>query len=255
MLKISQLSVGYQGNPLISKINMTITPGKIYALIGPNGCGKSTILKTIAQQQPSIEGEILWENKPVSSLSHRQRAKLIAMLAQQNTSPEGINVEQLVAFGRTPYNNWWGKLSKNDHQIINHAIEICQLAPLRQQSVSALSGGQRQRAWLAMSLAQQSQYLFLDEPTTYLDLNHQVSLMGILNQLKTQGKSVVCVLHDINQACRYCDEIIVVANGQIYTQGHAKQILTPKLLQDVFNVKAVIEADPVTKSPMMFLTD
>lgn len=255
MLEINQLSVGYQGKSLINDINMIIKPGKIYALIGPNGCGKSTLLRTIAHQHSPIQGEILWKNQPISCLSHRKRARLIAMLAQQNTVPEGISVEQLVAFGRTPYNNWWGKLSKKDRQIINESIDLCQLGALRRQSISDLSGGQQQRAWLAMSLAQQSQYLFLDEPTTYLDLNHQVALMAILKQLKNKGKSVVCVLHDINQACRYCDEIIVVANGEIYAQGSAEQILTPKSLHDVFHVNAVIRQDPVTGTPMMFLDD
>ncbi|MFM2482722.1 ATP-binding cassette domain-containing protein [Celerinatantimonas sp. YJH-8] len=252
MLETHQLSAGYlPTSPIVRDINLTFQPGKIYALVGPNGCGKSTLLKTIALLNSPLTGNIFYKTKPLSQLPSKQKAQIIAMLCQRNPQPEGMTIQQLVEFGRHAYTGFWGRLSQQDYQYIDRMIELCQLHDIRHHYLTDLSGGQNQRGWLAMTLAQDSRYILLDEPTTYLDLHHQVELMELLQYLKASGKTPICVLHDLNQACRYCDEIIVLSQGQIYAQGTPSHIMTANMLSDVFWVNAHISPAPISQTPMM----
>ncbi|CAG9296593.1 ABC transporter ATP-binding protein [Celerinatantimonas diazotrophica] len=254
MLSLENVSAGYKDTPVISHISAEFTPGKIYALLGPNGCGKSTLLRTIAQLQPVISGQINYQGQSISRLTNRHRAKVFAMLSQQNPIPEGINVRQLVEFGRTPHQRFFAKLTATDQHIIEQSMQWCELdETLIHKPLSDLSGGQRQRAWLAMALAQQSQYLLLDEPTTYLDLKHQIKLMNILNTLKEKGKTIICVLHDLNQASHYCDELMILNNAQLYTQGPPDKVMTSQMLENVFEIKATISRNEQSNTPMVIL--
>lgn len=254
MLSLENVSAGYKNTPIVNDISIEFKPGKVYALLGPNGCGKSTLLKTIAQLQPTITGQINYQGQSISSLNNRHRAKILAMLNQHNPIPEGISVRQLVEFGRTPHQRFFAKMKNSDKRIIEQSMQWCELdKELCDKPLSDLSGGQRQRAWLAMALAQQSQCLLLDEPTTYLDLKHQIKLMRILNVLKAQGKTIICVLHDLNQASHYCDELVILNKAKLYTQGSPEAVMTPAMLKNVFEIDAKVSLNKHSNAPMMIL--
>lgn len=256
MLETKQLAAGYQPNtPIVQSVNLRFEPGKIYALLGPNGCGKSTLLKTLAQLQNPLAGEVTYGGESLHTLNGKQRAQKLAMLSQKNPQPDGLTVRELVEFGRHPYTNFWGKLTAADHQIVDEVLASCQLNTLQQQQVSELSGGQAQRCWLAQALAQKSHYLLLDEPMTYLDLHHQVALMAQLRSLTHQNRTAICVLHDLNQASRYCDELIVLHQGALYAKGTPQEVMTETLFRDVFLVPAKINIDPVANTPFATLLD
>ena len=249
-LSTHQLQVGYQDKTIIEDISLTIPDGKIVALLGPNGCGKSTLLKAMARILTPKSGEVLWQGENLHKLPSRWLAKHLALLPQTQPIPEGVTVKDLVAYGRSPYTGFWGRLSHHDHELIAQAMQQVGVEALAEQKVSELSGGQRQRVWLAMTLAQDTPYLLLDEPTTYMDLSHQVELMQLLRQLNNAGKTVITVLHDINQAARYCDHLIVMQAGAIVTQGTPEEVLTTELLSTVFNVDTQIHKDPIAHTPM-----
>ncbi|MGR0279327.1 Fe(3+) dicitrate ABC transporter ATP-binding protein FecE [Marinomonas dokdonensis] len=249
-LSTHQLQVGYQDKTIIKDISLTIPDGKVVALLGPNGCGKSTLLKAMARILTPKSGEVLWQEENLHKLPSRWLAKHLALLPQTQPIPEGVTVKDLVAYGRSPYTGFWGRLSRHDHELITQAMQQVGVEALAEQRVSELSGGQRQRVWLAMTLAQDTPYLLLDEPTTYMDLSHQVELMQLLRQLNNAGKTVITVLHDINQAARYCDHLIVMQAGAIVTQGTPEEVLTTELLSTVFNVDTQIHKDPISNTPM-----
>ena len=172
---------------------------------------------------------------------------------QQHLVPEGIKVRELIAYGRSPYLNLWGKLSQKDEELVNWAMAQTQTAELAEQLVSDLSGGQQQRVFLAMTLAQDAELVLLDEPTTYLDLNRQAELMGMMRQMQQNGKTVITVLHDLNQACRYCDYLIVMKKGALMAQGTPDEVMTEELLKDVFDLDVIIYRDPISNTPMFIL--
>ncbi|AJQ97547.1 Fe(3+) dicitrate ABC transporter ATP-binding protein FecE [Gynuella sunshinyii] len=249
-LSTQNLVVGYDAETILNGIDLTVPDGKITALLGPNGCGKSTLLKTMARLLQPRSGQVLWQGQNLHRQPSRQIARQLAMLAQTQQIPEGVKVAELVAYGRSPYTGFWGRLDQTDRDIIERVMIQTGIQELAERMVTDLSGGQRQRVWLAMTLAQDTPYLLLDEPTTYMDLNHQVELMQLLRQLNRQGRTIVTVLHDINQACRYCDHLIVMANGAVHAQGTPTSVLTAELLEQVFSVKARIYPDPVAGTPM-----
>ncbi len=250
LLTTENLWVGYGERPIIQDVSLRIPHGKITALLGPNGCGKSTLLKTLVRLLSPQSGQVSWKGDALHRLPSRQVARQLALLPQTQPIPEGIRVKELVAYGRSPYTGFWGKLSGHDKAAVNDAMTAAGVEPLAEQLVSELSGGQRQRAWLATTLAQDTDYLLLDEPTTYMDLNHQVELMRLLRRLNNNGKTVVSVLHDINQASRYCDHLVVMHQGRIVAEGAPTAVLTPELLRRVFSVDAEIHADPMAGTPM-----
>lgn len=249
-LSTHHLSVGYHGKAIVKNVSLAIPEGKIIALLGPNGCGKSTLLKAMARILPPMDGEIHWQNQNLSKTPSRELAKQLALLPQTQPIPEGITVKDLVAYGRSPYTGFWGRLNTDDNRIIQDVMIKVGVADLSEQLVSELSGGQRQRVWLAMTLAQDTPYLLLDEPTTYMDLSHQVELMELFKTLHHSGKTIVTVLHDINQAARYCDHLIVMKDGEIITQGEPETVLTEEMLKSVFSLNAQIHQDPIAKTPM-----
>lgn len=249
-LEINQLYSGYGDIRILHNINATIPEGKITALIGPNGCGKSTLLKTIARLLSPQSGEIRMDGEAVHRLSGKQFARRLSFLPQHHMVPEGISVRTLVGYGRSPYLNLWGRLGKADHAVVDAVMAATHTDVLADKRVDELSGGQQQRAFLAMTLAQQTPWLLLDEPTTYLDLNHQVALMDMMREQQQKGVSVITVLHDLNQAARYCDHLIVLKKGELIAEGAPDEVMTPALLADVFAVKAAPYTCPVSGKPM-----
>lgn len=250
MLKTKNLSVAYGKNTIIPDLSVSIPQGKITALIGPNGCGKSTLLKTLARINKPVAGEIFFNDKPLSSYGDKRLARSLSLLPQILVSPEGITVRKLVEYGRSPYLSHWGRLGQEDKSIVEQAMQQTGVSEFADKSVESLSGGQRQRAWIAMVMAQDTEVVMLDEPTTYLDMSHQVELMNLMQQMNAQGKTVVVVLHDLNQACRYCDHLIVLEQGQLVAQGSPDEVLTESLLDEVFDLKAKIFDDPISNTPM-----
>ena len=254
-LSAHQLSVGYHGQAIVKEMDLMLPDGRFIALLGPNGCGKSTLLKCFARILPAMFGEARWQGRNLHDYPSKQLSKELALLPQTQPIPEGIKVKDLVAYGRSPYTGFWGKLSQQDHQIVEQMMQQTGTFELRNQLVSELSGGQRQRVWLAMVLAQDTPYLLLDEPTTYMDINHQVELMHQLQRLNKQGKTIVTVLHDINQAARYCDHLVVMKAGELKYQGSPEEVLTSTMLKEVFSLNAQIHRDPVSSTPMCVVED
>jgi ABC-type cobalamin/Fe3+-siderophores transport system ATPase subunit len=249
-IRTHRLTAGYSTTPVLNDISLELPAGKITALLGPNGCGKSTLLKCFSRLLRPQSGQIWLDEQPMTSYNARQLSRRLALLPQHHLIPEGISVRDLVAYGRSPWLPLWGRLSKQDNAIVDAAMAKTHTHTLAANHVAQLSGGQRQRAFLAMMLAQDTPVVLLDEPTTWLDINHQVELMGLMQSLRDEGKTVITVLHDLNQASRYCDHLVVLAKGNIAAQGTPDEILTPALLREVFNVEAEIHPEPVSGRPM-----
>ena len=249
-LSAENLTAGYGKKNILNGLTLTLPAGKITALIGPNGCGKSTLLKCFSRLLTPASGTLYLGGEALSALPGRQLARKLALLPQQHSAPEGISVRELVGYGRSPWLNMWGRLGQQDKAAVERAMQETNITDLAEKRVSELSGGQRQRAFLAMVLAQDTPLILLDEPTTYLDINHQVELMRLMVELKRQGKTVVTVLHDLNQASRYCDHLVVLASGRVMAQGAPEAVMKPELLKTVFSVEAEIHPEPVSGRPM-----
>jgi len=250
-LKAKQLTLGYDGPPIILDLNLAIPTGKITVLVGANGCGKSTLLRGLARLLKPREGSVHLDGKAISQLPTKALAQELGMLPQGPTAPEGLTVRDLVAQGRYPYQSWLQQWSKEDESMVREALNITQMVSLAERPLDSLSGGQRQRAWIAMALAQDTDILLLDEPTTFLDLAHQVEVLDLLYQLHEQkGRTIVIVLHDLNLACRYADRLVAVRDGQIYAVGAPELVMTEEMVQDVFGLASRIVPDPVTGTPM-----
>ena len=250
ILQARQLDIGYGATRIVQGLSFSPPPGKVTALIGPNGCGKSTLLKAFARILTPQAGSLTLDDQPYARLSARELACKIAFLPQVLPIPEGVSVRQLVAYGRSPHNSLWGRLSGADRARVDQALQRMELDTLADRPLSDLSGGQRQRAWLAMILAQDADIVLLDEPTTYLDISHQVELLDLMRQLSAEGKTVVTVLHDINQACRYADHLAVMQAGQLVASGSPAEVLDAELVCRVFDVQVQILREPVAGTPM-----
>lgn len=254
-ISFKNLSLGYGNKTILKDINLNLPKGKIIALLGPNGCGKSTLLKSIIKiLRPSI-GKIRFKGKNIKDLDSKYISQNISFLPQVQPIPEGITVKTLVSYGRSPYTNFWGTIKKSDNAFMLQVMEEVGVLDLQDSLISELSGGQRQRAWLAMVLAQDSPFILLDEPTTYMDINHQIELMAILKRLNLKGKTIIVVLHDINQAARYCEHLVLLKEGKVISQGSTKQIMNENLLKEVFDINAQIHLDPIANCPMLIVKD
>ncbi len=231
------VSVGYGDAVIIEDLSLEIIHQGFTALVGPNGSGKSTLLKAFARILKPKTGTILIDGESINRQASKEVAKRLAFLPQGPVVPEGITVEQLVSYGRSPYKSGFGATTAEDRRITDRALAITSLNDMRDRQVTTLSGGQRQRAWVAMTLAQDTGILLLDEPTTFLDIAHQFDLMDLLADLHDNGRTIVIVLHDINQACRYANNVVVLRDGQIYEQGDPVQVVTAEMLQDVFEIE------------------
>ncbi|GAA5513955.1 petrobactin import ATP-binding protein FpuD [Deinococcus carri] len=249
-LTTDKLRLGYGSSIIIPELDLRVAGGKVTSIIGPNGCGKSTLLRALARLLPVGSGQIHLYGQALHALPSKDVARRLAILPQGPTAPEGLSVEDLVWFGRHPHQGRFPVRREEDREAVNWALDQTGMRIFAGRPLEALSGGQRQRAWIAMSLAQQTDILLLDEPTTYLDLSHQLEVLHLAQRLnREQGKTVVMVLHDLNQAVRYSDEIITMKGGEVYAQGEAGVVLTPELLRDVFSLKAHILTDPDTGKP------
>lgn len=250
-LLVKDLIVGYDKKIILDHINVSIPKGKITVLIGSNGCGKSTLLKTMSRLLNEKQGDIYLNERLMKDMSAKQIAKELAILPQTPVAPEGMTVIELVRQGRYPHKQLFKPYSKKDHEAVKRALHATDTYELRHREVQDLSGGQRQRVWIAMTLAQDTETIFLDEPTTYLDLAHQIEVLDLLQELnEDQQKTVVMVLHDLNLAARYADYLIVVSNQKIYSCGTPEEVITKQMLEDVFSLKAEIEKDTLTGTPI-----
>lgn len=250
-LSTNKLTLTYDGTPIIQHLDLAIPTGQITALVGPNGCGKSTLLKGLARLLKPRTGAVHLDSKSLLQLSPKAVAKRLGILPQGPVAPEGLTVRDLVAMGRYPYQSWWQQWSQQDEQLVESALATTGMTQLAARSLDALSGGQRQRAWLAMALAQDTEILLLDEPTTFLDLAHQIEVLDLLYELnQTQARTIVMVLHDLNQACRYADYLVVLREGKVYAQGQPTVVMTEAMVQEVFGLECRIVPDPVAGTPM-----
>lgn len=240
MLEARGIRVAAHGKEILHGIDAIFPEGKRTAIIGPNGAGKSTLLSVLSGQRKPSGGKALLDGQDIQNYSRKALARKLAILPQGLSAPGDLTVEGLVSFGRAPYQSWISFGSNDeDKEAIEHAMQETKIEPLRRREVMTLSGGERQRAWIAMALAQGPSYLLLDEPTTYLDIAHQLEVMNIVSRLKKElAMTIVMVLHDINHALQYADEILVIKQGRVFAQGAPQEVLTPKLLAGAFGVQA-----------------
>lgn len=250
IIQAHQLDIGYGATRIVQGLTFSPPVGKVTALIGPNGCGKSTLLKTFARILTPQAGQLSLDGVDYASLAPRELAKKVAFLPQVLPIPEGVSVRQLVAYGRSPHNSLWGRLSGSDQAHVRQALQRMELDGLAERALADLSGGQRQRAWLAMVLAQDASIVLLDEPTTYLDISHQVELLELMRELAGEGKTLVTVLHDLNQACRYADHLAVMHAGVLVASGAPAAVIDAALVQQVFDVQVQVMREPVAGTPM-----
>jgi iron complex transport system ATP-binding protein len=250
-LATQNLSLAYAGTVIIRELSLTIPPRQITALVGANGCGKSTLLRGLARLLKPTQGAVYLDGKSIVQRSTKAIAQQLGLLPQSPVAPEGLTVKDLVAQGRYPYQNWMQQWSAQDEHYVEQALAITDLTKLSDRTLDTLSGGQRQRAWIAMTLAQDTPILLLDEPTTFLDLAHQVEVLDLLYELnQQQGRTIVMVLHDLNQACRYADYLVAVKAGGVFASGKPQEVMTEDLVREVFNLECRIYPDPIMGTPM-----
>ncbi len=250
-LETQKLTLGYGEAVVIDALDIAIPKGKITILVGANGCGKSTLLRALARLLKPRNGEIHLNGLAMHKSSTKEVAKQLAILPQGPTAPEGLTVKQLVKQGRYPHQSFLKPWSKADDAIVEEVLEATGMTAFAHRNVLALSGGQRQRAWIAMSLAQKTDVLLLDEPTTYLDLTHQIEVLDLLFELNEKdSRTVVMVLHDLNLACRYAHNIVAVKDKGVYAQGPPEEVVTEEMVKSVFGMSCVVTSDPLFGTPL-----
>ena len=250
-LTTRKLTLAYDGACVISELNLAIPAGQITVLVGANGCGKSTLLRGLARLLKPHSGTVYLDGKSIFKLSTKEVAKHLGILPQGPVAPEGLTVRELVAQGRYPHQGWLQQWSPEDERITNQALITTDMIDMAERPLENLSGGQRQRAWIAMALAQDTQILLLDEPTTFLDLAHQIEVLDLLYDLnQSQGRTIIMVLHDLNQACRYADYLVAIAAGRILASGKPDEVMTEEMIRQLFMLECRIVKDPVAGTPM-----
>jgi iron complex transport system ATP-binding protein len=250
-LEARNLSLSYGSENIIEGLDLQIPQGKITVFVGSNGCGKSTLLRSLARLLTPREGAVILDGRDIAKWSTKEVAKRLAILPQGPSAPEGLTVLQLVKQGRYPYQNWLQQWSEEDEAMVFKALDSTKMTPFAERPIDSLSGGQRQRAWIAMVLAQGTNTILLDEPTTYLDITHQIEILDFLFELNQREKrTIVMVLHDLNLACRYADHVVAVKNKNIYAQGKPEDIITPPLIHQVFGLRCDITVDPLFGTPL-----
>lgn len=250
-LLTESVNIGYGERLIVKDLSVSIPDKKITTIIGPNGCGKSTLLKAITRIISLQSGDVVLDGKSISKEQTKKLAKKMAILPQTPESAAGLTVGELVSYGRFPHQKGFGRLTKKDYEVIQWALEVTGTADYKFRPVDSLSGGQRQRVWIAMALAQETEIIFLDEPTTYLDMAHQLEVLELLQTLNAeQERTIVMVLHDLNQAARFADYIIALKNGEIVKAGTCEEVISHDVLKEVFHIDAVIGNDPRTNKPM-----
>ncbi len=251
-LVAENLHAGYGGRRVLRGVDFEVPMGRITGIVGANACGKSTFLRTLSRLLPPEQGRVLLDGADVHRMAPRRLARNLGLLPQTPIAPEGITVLDLVGRGRHPHQGLFARWTAVDERAVLAALEATGTVDLADRDVDELSGGQRQRVWIAMALAQETDILLLDEPTTFLDINHQIEVLDLLHDLnRDRGTTVVMVLHDLNLAARYCDWLAAMAEGQLRRAGPPEAILTPDMVEEVFGLRCQVVPDPVSGRPMM----
>nr|WSS65055.1 ABC transporter ATP-binding protein [Streptomyces sp. NBC_01177] len=251
-LSAERLTLGYSDRVVVESLDLTVPPGKVTVVVGANACGKSTLLRSMSRLLAPRKGQVLLDGRQVHRMPAKELARTLGLLPQSPIAPEGITVLDLVGRGRHPHQGVFSRWSEKDDAAVASALETTQTAELADRAVDELSGGQRQRVWIAMALAQQTDLLLLDEPTTFLDASHQIEVLDLLTDLnRTRGTTVVMVLHDLNLAARYADHLIALAAGRIHAAGTPAEVLTEETVETVFGLRSRIIEDPVSGKPLM----
>ncbi|MGN6273600.1 MAG: ABC transporter ATP-binding protein [Protaetiibacter sp.] len=251
-LAASAVTLAYGDRTVVESLDLDIAPGRITAIVGANGCGKSTLLRALARLMAPRQGRILLDDEPIGSRASKQVARVVGLLPQSPIAPEGITVADLVGRGRHPHQRLLARWNAEDYAAVADALEATNTSELAERSVDELSGGQRQRVWVAMALAQQTDILLLDEPTTFLDVAHQIEVLDLLAELgRTRGTTIVMVLHDLNLAARYADELVAMREGRIVASGPPSHVLDAELVERVFGIRSHVMVDPVSGSPLV----
>jgi iron complex transport system ATP-binding protein len=251
-LVVDGVSLGYGDRAVVHGLDLDVPPGRITCIVGANACGKSTLLRSMARLLAPRGGRVLLDGRDLHRLPTKQVARTLGLLPQSPVAPEGIVVADLVSRGRHPHQGMLARWSAEDDAAVAEALEMTGIADLADRPVDELSGGQRQRAWIAMSLAQQTDVLLLDEPTTFLDVCHQVEVLDLLTDLNRQrGTTVVMVLHDLNLAARYADRLVAMSQGRVHAAGEPAEVLTSEVVQEVFGMGSRVIVDPVSLKPLV----
>jgi ferric citrate transport system ATP-binding protein len=250
-LSAEHLSLSYGSTRILDNITLKVPEGKISVIIGSNGCGKSTILRSLARLLMPQEGVVYLDGKAIHQQSSKEIAKKLAILPQGPEAPEDITVKDLCYYGRHPHKGLFSRQTPEDEAIVNRALSATKMTDFVDRTLDELSGGQRQRAWISMALAQDTDLLLLDEPTTYLDLAHQIEILELLRDLnRTHGRTIVMVLHDLNQAAQYADHLISIVKGKIYQEGPPEIVFTKNMIKEVFGLECCIIENPVDQTPL-----
>ncbi|MEV4920405.1 ABC transporter ATP-binding protein [Streptomyces tirandamycinicus] len=246
------LRLAYDDRIVVEDLDVAIPPGRVTVIVGANACGKSTLLRALARLLKPRAGAVHLDGRSVHSIPTRELARRLGILPQSPVAPEGLTVIDLVGRGRSPHQTWWRQWSAGDERAVDDALRATSMTDLAHRAVDELSGGQRQRAWIAMAVAQGTPVLLLDEPTTYLDLAHQIDVLDLVTDLnRQQGRTVVMVLHDLNHACRYADHIIAMKGGRVVGEGTPAEVVDAPMVADVFGLRCVVGDDPVSGAPMV----
>ncbi|WNS80519.1 ABC transporter ATP-binding protein [Domibacillus sp. DTU_2020_1001157_1_SI_ALB_TIR_016] len=255
-LRAEQVNIGYGAATIVEDLTVDIPAGKVTTIIGPNGCGKSTLLKTMARLLNQNSGSVYLNGADIHRLSTKEIAKQMAILPQTPEAPAGLTVYELISYGRFPHQKGFGALNAHDKEVIQWAMDVTGTADFRDREIDALSGGQRQRVWIAMALAQETDLILLDEPTTYLDLAHQLEVLELLQELnEREGRTIVMVLHDLNHAARFADYLVAMRKGSIICEGTPETVMTKENLRSVFQIDAEIVRDPRSGKPVCLTYD
>lgn len=251
-LRAEGLRLAYDDRVVVEDLSLLVPPGRISVIVGANACGKSTLLRALARLLTPRAGTVYLDGRSVHSTPTRAVARELGILPQAPVAPDGLTVIDLVTRGRAPHQSWWRQWSSADESAVVDALRATSLVELADRPVDELSGGQRQRAWIAMAIAQQTPVLLLDEPTTFLDLAHQIDVLDLVVDLnRREGRTIVMVLHDLNQACRYADHVIAMKSGRIVTQGPPAEVITSTVVAEVFDLRCQVTTDPVSGTPLV----
>lgn len=251
-LRAAGLRLAYNGLVVIDGLDLTVPPGQVSVIVGANASGKSTLLRALARLLTPRAGTVHLDGHSIHALPTKQVARLLGILPQSPIAPDGLTVRDLVGRGRSPHQSWWRQWSATDRNAVHAALAATELLDLAERPVDQLSGGQRQRAWIAMAVAQNTPILLLDEPTTYLDLAHQIDVLDLVLDLnRREQRTIVMVLHDLNQACRYADQVIAMKSGRIVATGPPEIVITAELVEEVFDVRCTVTTDPVSGTPLV----